>query len=129
MENKDDVVTRGMLEESMKRLKTELTAEITAAVTTAFTAAITDAVDGLAGLINRSFIELEKWMATKDDVRALEGRMGSLERKVDGLERKVDTLEHKVDDVDMHLSAYATQWNQDFDGHEIRLRTLEKRRT
>lgn len=117
MNDNSELLTKATFVEGMEKLKMDLTT----AFTTAITAAITDAVDGLAGLINKSFIELEKRMATKDDARTLEGRVGSLERKVEGLERKVDGL-------DMHLSAYAARWNRDFDGHEIRIRTLEKSR-
>lgn len=108
MENKDNVVTIGILEESMKRLKTELTAEIA----TAMAAAITGAVDRLAYLINKSFIDIEKRMATKEDLRV---------------------LERKVDNIDMHLSAYVTQWNKEFESlrewteeHEGRLKVLER---
>ena len=116
MENKDELVTRSMLEESMNKQTAELTALFTAAFNKIVDVAIPAAIEELAGLINKSFIDLEKRVATKDDLRALDVR-----------------LTRAIDDVDMHLSAYATQWNRDFENlhgwvevHEGRLKVLER---
>ena len=75
-------------------------------------------IEKLALATHLEFIALREEMATKDELRALEGR-----------------LSYAIGQVDAHLSAYATQWNRDFEGlndrvdeHEGRLRFLEKRR-
>jgi hypothetical protein len=121
MENEDQLVTRGMLEDGMRKQTAEITAAVTAVFNKAIDAAITTAVDGLAGLINKSFIDLEgrmAIMATKDDLRALDVR-----------------LTRAIDDLDMHFSAYATRWDRDFENlhgwveeHEGRLKVLERKR-
>jgi len=72
-----------------------------------------EGIDELARLVGKGFEAVGKsvdTMATKEELWAVERN-----------------LERKIDDVDMHLSAYATQWNREFEVHETQLRALEKR--
>ncbi|MGC9599333.1 MAG: hypothetical protein ABSE18_03035 [Minisyncoccia bacterium] len=129
MDSNNEPVTKAMFIEGMANLKTELKTELTATLTAAFTAAITEAIDGLARLVNKGFADIEERMATKEELRAVDGRLSHAIGQVD------NRLSVAIDKVDMHLSAYATQWNREFenvtgrlDEHDGRLRFLEKRR-
>jgi methyl-accepting chemotaxis protein len=57
--------------------------------------------------VRKEMADMAKGMATKEDFRAVERTVG---------------------DLDAHLSAYATQWSREFDGHEERIVALGRRR-
>ncbi len=74
-------------------------------------------IEKLASATYLEFMAMREEMATKDELRAVDGR-----------------LSYAIGQVDAHLSAYATQWNREFEGlhdrveeHDGRLRLLEKR--
>ena len=109
MENNNDLVTKGFLTETLNKafddFEKRLMPKIAGMVTEIVTAVVTEQIDSLARLVNKGFMDMEY-----------------------RLDKRISDLEQKVDSLDMHLSAYATQWSRDFDNCENRLRVLEGKR-
>lgn len=75
---------------------------------------------------------IEPRMATKDDLKNLETKMGKLDHKLSGqineLSKKVDSLDDKVSTLEQTRWSVADQHGKKLDNHEKRIQSLELNR-